>query len=213
MTVSDSAADQQTSLTPTGPSPRTAAFFDLDKTIIAKSSTLAFSKPFFAQGLINRRAVLKSSYAQFLFLLSGADHAFRLTGNALPAWTTRTPTAAATRSSSSRNAGSASTARIPRTSVIAIGPPCRCGVRAASRAAGFVDNIRSVHKPPTAVKLRICPTKGTTPARGGGGEGRRESAPGGRADTPSAKPSDTYYTHESVSERKGCFRKMHTISK
>ncbi len=53
---------------------RTAAFFDLDKTIIAKSSTLAFSKPFFSQGLINRRAVLKSSYAQFLFLMSGADH-------------------------------------------------------------------------------------------------------------------------------------------
>jgi HAD superfamily hydrolase (TIGR01490 family) len=53
---------------------RIAAFFDLDKTIIAKSSTLAFSKPFFDQGLINRRAVLKSSYAQFLFLLSGADH-------------------------------------------------------------------------------------------------------------------------------------------
>lgn len=53
---------------------RVAAFFDLDKTIIAKSSTLAFSKPFFDQGLINRRSVLKSSYAQFLFLLSGADH-------------------------------------------------------------------------------------------------------------------------------------------
>ncbi|MGB3484541.1 MAG: HAD-IB family hydrolase [Mycobacterium sp.] len=53
---------------------RTAAFFDLDKTIIAKSSTLAFSKPFFDQGLLNRRAVLKSSYAQFLFLMSGADH-------------------------------------------------------------------------------------------------------------------------------------------
>jgi HAD superfamily hydrolase (TIGR01490 family) len=53
---------------------RTAAFFDLDKTVIAKSSTLAFSKPFFNQGLINRRAVLKSTYAQFLFLMSGADH-------------------------------------------------------------------------------------------------------------------------------------------
>lgn len=53
---------------------RTAAFFDLDKTIIAKSSTLAFSKPFFHQGLLNRRAVLKSSYAQFIYLLSGADH-------------------------------------------------------------------------------------------------------------------------------------------
>ncbi len=41
--------------------------------MIAKSSTLAFSKPFFSQGLLNRRAVLKSSYAQFLFLMSGAD--------------------------------------------------------------------------------------------------------------------------------------------
>src|SRR5271156_1123554 len=144
---------------------------------------------------------------------NAADHAFRLTGNALPAWTTRTPTAAATRSSSSRNAGSASTARIPRTLVIAIGPPCRWGARAASRAAGFVDKIRSVHTPQTEVKLRICPTKGTTPARGGGGEGRRESAPGGRADTPSARPSDTYYTHESVTARKGCFRKRCAISK
>ncbi|WP_234711387.1 HAD-IB family hydrolase [Mycobacterium sp. PDNC021] len=53
---------------------RTAAFFDLDKTVIAKSSTLAFSKPFFNQGLLNRQAVLKSTYAQFLFLMSGADH-------------------------------------------------------------------------------------------------------------------------------------------
>ncbi|WP_073684673.1 HAD-IB family hydrolase [Mycobacterium sp. SWH-M1] len=53
---------------------RTAAFFDLDKTVIAKSSTLAFSKPFFSQGLMNRRTVLKSAYAQFLFTMSGADH-------------------------------------------------------------------------------------------------------------------------------------------
>jgi HAD superfamily hydrolase (TIGR01490 family) len=61
-------------LTATGKPVRTAAFFDLDKTVIAKSSTLAFSKPFFDQGLINRRTVLKSAYAQFLFLMSGADH-------------------------------------------------------------------------------------------------------------------------------------------
>ncbi|MGI9124707.1 MAG: HAD-IB family hydrolase [Mycobacterium sp.] len=53
---------------------RTAAFFDLDKTVIAKSSVLAFSKPFFNQGLLTRRSVLKSSYAQFLFQMSGADH-------------------------------------------------------------------------------------------------------------------------------------------
>ena len=53
---------------------RTAAFFDLDKTVIAKSSTLAFSRPFFAGGLINRRVVLRSSYAQFVYLIGGADH-------------------------------------------------------------------------------------------------------------------------------------------
>ena len=34
---------------------RGAAFFDLDKTIIAKSSALAFGRPFFQGGLINRR--------------------------------------------------------------------------------------------------------------------------------------------------------------
>ena len=53
---------------------QTAAFFDLDKTIIAKSSTLAFSKPFQAGGLISRRAVLRSAYAQFVFVVGGADH-------------------------------------------------------------------------------------------------------------------------------------------
>jgi HAD superfamily hydrolase (TIGR01490 family) len=53
---------------------RTAAFFDLDKTIIAKSSTLAFSRSFYAGGLINRRTVLRSAYAQFVYLVGGADH-------------------------------------------------------------------------------------------------------------------------------------------
>jgi len=52
---------------------RAAAFFDLDKTVIAKSSTLAFSRPFYKGGLVNRRAVLKSSVAQFVYLLQGAD--------------------------------------------------------------------------------------------------------------------------------------------
>lgn len=53
--------------------PRTAAFFDLDKTIIAASSALAFSKPLRRAGLINRRAALKSAYAQLVFSLSGAQ--------------------------------------------------------------------------------------------------------------------------------------------
>ena len=52
----------------------TAAFFDLDKTIIAKSSTLAFSREFQAGGLISRRAMLRSAYAQFVFFVGGADH-------------------------------------------------------------------------------------------------------------------------------------------
>ncbi|SDJ51822.1 HAD-superfamily subfamily IB hydrolase, TIGR01490 [Frankineae bacterium MT45] len=52
---------------------RAAAFFDLDKTIIAKSSALAFGKPFYQGGLINRRAVVRGAYAQFVFALSGAD--------------------------------------------------------------------------------------------------------------------------------------------
>jgi HAD superfamily hydrolase (TIGR01490 family) len=53
---------------------RPAAFFDLDKTIIAKSSTLAFSRPFYRGGLISRKSVLRSGYAQFMFLAGGADH-------------------------------------------------------------------------------------------------------------------------------------------
>jgi HAD superfamily hydrolase (TIGR01490 family) len=77
VSASDPAADGSPTPgtdTVTGLPVRTAAFFDLDKTVIAKSSTLAFSKPFFDQGLINRQTVLKSAYAQFLFLMSGADH-------------------------------------------------------------------------------------------------------------------------------------------
>ena len=52
----------------------TAAFFDLDKTVIARSSTFAFSRPLYQGGLINRRAVLRSAYAHGVFLLAGADH-------------------------------------------------------------------------------------------------------------------------------------------
>lgn len=54
--------------------PRSAAFFDLDKTILAKSSSLAFARPFYRGGLLGRSDVLKSAYAQFTYLSSGADH-------------------------------------------------------------------------------------------------------------------------------------------
>jgi HAD superfamily hydrolase (TIGR01490 family) len=52
---------------------RSAAFFDLDKTIIAKSSVLAFGKPFYREGLLSKRAIVKSAYAQVVFMLVGAD--------------------------------------------------------------------------------------------------------------------------------------------
>ena len=52
---------------------RSAAFFDLDKTVIAKSSALAFGRPFYRDGLITRRDVVKSAYAQLMFRLGGAD--------------------------------------------------------------------------------------------------------------------------------------------
>jgi HAD superfamily hydrolase (TIGR01490 family) len=50
-----------------------AAFFDLDKTIIARSSPLALSRSFFKEGLIGRSFLLKSLYAQLVFHLMGAD--------------------------------------------------------------------------------------------------------------------------------------------
>ena len=50
-----------------------AAFFDLDKTIVARSSPLALGRSFFKEGLINRSWLIKSLYAQLMFHLMGAD--------------------------------------------------------------------------------------------------------------------------------------------
>ena len=50
-----------------------AAFFDLDKTVIAKSSALAFGRPFYRDGMISRRNLIKGAYAQLMFKMSGAD--------------------------------------------------------------------------------------------------------------------------------------------
>ena len=50
-----------------------AAFFDLDKTIVARSSPLALGRSFFREGLISRSLLLKSLYAQLMFQLMGAD--------------------------------------------------------------------------------------------------------------------------------------------
>jgi HAD superfamily hydrolase (TIGR01490 family) len=52
----------------------TAAFFDLDKTIIARSSTLAFAPLFYRHGLITRSQVCRGVVAQITFRLAGAGH-------------------------------------------------------------------------------------------------------------------------------------------
>jgi HAD superfamily hydrolase (TIGR01490 family) len=50
-----------------------AVFFDLDKTIVARSSPLALGRSFMREGLIGRSTLLKSLYAQLVFQLMGAD--------------------------------------------------------------------------------------------------------------------------------------------
>src|SRR6185503_1057472 len=50
-----------------------AAFFDLDKTIIAKSSVIAFGGHFYREGLISKRTIVRGIYAQFVYMLMGAD--------------------------------------------------------------------------------------------------------------------------------------------
>ena len=51
-----------------------AAFFDLDKTIIAKSGTLAYGPSFYRNGLISRGDAVRSAIAQLLFSRDGASH-------------------------------------------------------------------------------------------------------------------------------------------
>lgn len=49
-----------------------AAFFDLDKTVIAKASMMAFGRAFYREGLIGRRALVKGLSTQALFVRFGA---------------------------------------------------------------------------------------------------------------------------------------------
>jgi HAD superfamily hydrolase (TIGR01490 family) len=50
-----------------------AAFFDLDKTIIATSSVMALSGRFYREGLISKRMIVRGLYAQAVYMLVGAD--------------------------------------------------------------------------------------------------------------------------------------------
>jgi HAD superfamily hydrolase (TIGR01490 family) len=52
-----------------------AAFFDLDKTVIAKAALMAFGRPLHNAGYISRWLVLRSLYGQLVFRYFGADEA------------------------------------------------------------------------------------------------------------------------------------------
>jgi HAD superfamily hydrolase (TIGR01490 family) len=52
-----------------------AAFFDLDKTVIARASVVAFGRPLYHEGLISRRTILRGLYGQLIYLYMGADEA------------------------------------------------------------------------------------------------------------------------------------------
>jgi HAD superfamily hydrolase (TIGR01490 family) len=51
-----------------------AAFFDLDRTLLRRSSALALAGTFRARGLISRRQLAKAAAWQLLFVLRGASH-------------------------------------------------------------------------------------------------------------------------------------------
>jgi HAD superfamily hydrolase (TIGR01490 family) len=50
-----------------------AAFFDLDRTLLRRSSALALAGPFRERGLISRRQLAKAALWQLLFVARGAD--------------------------------------------------------------------------------------------------------------------------------------------
>jgi HAD superfamily hydrolase (TIGR01490 family) len=50
-----------------------AAFFDLDKTLLAQSASVAFARPFYRGGLMGRRSAARSAYAQLIYSISGAN--------------------------------------------------------------------------------------------------------------------------------------------
>ncbi|MFM8237374.1 MAG: HAD family hydrolase [Actinomycetota bacterium] len=50
-----------------------AAFFDLDKTVIANSSVIALGSTLYRDGLISRSTIVRGLYAQVVYQLVGAD--------------------------------------------------------------------------------------------------------------------------------------------
>jgi HAD superfamily hydrolase (TIGR01490 family) len=52
-----------------------AAFFDLDKTVIARASMVAMGRPLYREGLVSRWLLLRALWGQLVYLMLGADEA------------------------------------------------------------------------------------------------------------------------------------------
>ena len=50
-----------------------AVFFDLDRTLIATSSSLAMARPLYRAGMVSRAQLLRGAYGQLAYVLVGAD--------------------------------------------------------------------------------------------------------------------------------------------
>jgi len=57
---------------PVADAPRIAAFFDLDKTVIAKASMVAFSGPLHRAGMLSRRLMVRAAWGQLAYAQMGA---------------------------------------------------------------------------------------------------------------------------------------------
>ena len=55
------------------PDARVAAFFDLDKTVIAKASMVAMSRPLQRAGMLSRRLMVKAAWGQLVYAQLGAS--------------------------------------------------------------------------------------------------------------------------------------------
>ncbi|WP_298806360.1 HAD family phosphatase [uncultured Pseudokineococcus sp.] len=63
--------------------PRRVALFDVDRTLVARSTVLALARPMHAAGLLPLRAVARALREQAAFTLAGADHRRMERGRAL----------------------------------------------------------------------------------------------------------------------------------
>jgi len=71
--VDNNAIASSTGASDLDPGRKAAAFFDLDKTIIATSAAAAFSRPLYREGVVTRSDVIKTAYANVQYLLGSAD--------------------------------------------------------------------------------------------------------------------------------------------